>query len=95
MITRIVRMTFLPEKTANFLEIFNHSKEKILAFKGCKQIELLNDIHQSNVFFTHSVWENEDHLEQYRQSELFRNTWAKTKVLFQDKPQAWSLEKKP
>ena len=94
MITRIVRMTFLPEKTDDFLEIFGYSKEKILAFKGCKQVELLKDIHQPNVFFTHSVWENEAHLEQYRQSELFRNTWAKTKVLFQAKPQAWTLEKK-
>ena len=87
-------MTFLPEKTDEFLEIFNHSKDKIRAFKGCKQVELLNDIHQPNVFFTHSVWDNEAYLEQYRQSELFKATWAKTKALFQSAAQAWSLEKK-
>ena len=87
-------MTFLPEKTDEFLEIFNHSKDKIRAFKDCKQIKLLNDIHQPNVFFTHSVWDNEAYLEQYRQSELFRDTWAKTKALFQSAPQAWSLQKK-
>jgi heme-degrading monooxygenase HmoA len=42
--------------------------------------------------FTVSIWESEDDLNAYRNSELFENTWAKTKVLFNDKPEAWSLE---
>lgn len=91
MINRIVKMTFLPGKTGDFIEIFNQSKEKILACDGCKMVDLLNDIHQPNIFFTHSLWEEEAHLEAYRKSELFKNTWAKTKLLFQEKPQAWSL----
>ena len=32
-------------------------------------------------------------LENYRNSALFKNVWAKTKVLFNDKPQAWSVNK--
>jgi len=32
-------------------------------------------------------------LEAYRQSELFKNVWSKTKPLFNDKPQAWSVDK--
>lgn len=42
--------------------------------------------------FTLSHWESEENLEQYRQSELFKSTWAKTKVLFREKAQAWTLE---
>jgi hypothetical protein len=29
-------------------------------------------------------------LEAYRSSELFEQTWAETKILFDDRPQAWS-----
>jgi heme-degrading monooxygenase HmoA len=35
-----------------------------------------------------SFWETEEALELYRSSELFRSTWAKTKLLFDEKPQA-------
>ncbi len=42
--------------------------------------------------FTYSYWESEAHLNTYRHSDLFRETWAKTKVLFADKPEAWSIE---
>ena len=37
-----------------------------------------------------SFLENEEALNAYRHSELFRSTWAKTKVLFAEKPIAFS-----
>ncbi len=43
------------------------------------------------MFFTFSVWTSAEHLDAYRNSELFRTTWARTKALFAEKPQAWSL----
>jgi len=43
--------------------------------------------------YTYSIWENEEALEVYRQSELFQNVWSQTKVLFQGKPQAFSLDR--
>lgn len=90
MIVRIVRMTFVPEKTEAFLEIFNGSKSKIRSFPGCHHLELWQDTSAPEVFTTYSHWENEEALEKYRHSELFKNTWAKTKVLFAAKPVAWS-----
>ncbi len=83
-------MTFLPEKTEDFLAIFNTSKNKIRNFDGCLHLELWQDADNPNVFTTHSHWENAEALENYRQSELFKTTWANTKVLFAEKPQAWS-----
>jgi len=85
-------MTFIPEKTNDFLEIFEASKNKISVCDGCKKVELLRDTEHPNIFFTHSIWENENALENYRNSELFKTTWAKTKILFSEKPQAWSLK---
>ncbi|AFK03267.1 Antibiotic biosynthesis monooxygenase [Emticicia oligotrophica DSM 17448] len=92
MLIRYVRMTFQEDKTEEFQEIFNSSKDKIRAMAGCSHLELLRDINQPNIFMTHSHWESEKALNNYRDSELFRSTWAKTKILFADKPLAFSVE---
>jgi heme-degrading monooxygenase HmoA len=91
MITRIVKLTIQQEKTAEFIALFNDSQSLIKNSEGCKHIELLTDIHQPNVFFTHSRWDSEKHLNLYRNSDLFKNIWPRTKLLFADKPEAWSL----
>ncbi|MFZ4633520.1 MAG: putative quinol monooxygenase [Saprospiraceae bacterium] len=93
MIKRIVKMTFRPEAVDTFLqEVFEHSKSRIRAFPGCRHMELLRHLEQPNVLFTLSFWDGPDELERYRQSELFQATWAKTKVLFAEKAEAWSVE---
>ncbi|MBV6442886.1 MAG: antibiotic biosynthesis monooxygenase [Haliscomenobacteraceae bacterium CHB4] len=93
MIKRIVKMTFREETVATFLhDVFEHSKERIRAFPGCRHMELLRSINQPNVLFTLSFWDDEAALEAYRKSELFQTTWAKTKVLFAEKAEAWSVE---
>ena len=92
MINRIVRMSFQPEKVEDFLKVFESSKMFIAEFNGCNSLKLLQDVNQNNVFFTYSIWENEQCIENYRKSELFSNTWAQTKILFNDKPLAWSTK---
>lgn len=85
-------MRFQPERVEEFLEIFHGSRERIRAFPGCQQVTLYRDKQDPNTFFTYSIWDSEDALEEYRNSDLFRSTWKKTKALFSDKPEAWSLE---
>ena len=94
MLIRIVKMTFAPEKVTGFLNHFNEWKIKIRNMPGCSHLELLNDIHSPNIFFTYSYWDSEMDLNNYRNSELFENVWAKTKVLFVAKPEAWSVIQK-
>jgi quinol monooxygenase YgiN len=84
-------MTFAPEKVSGFMEIFRGSRDKIRAFEGCTHLELLSNSEAPHVLFTLSHWESEEQLNLYRSSELFHSTWEKTKILFQDKPEAWSL----
>lgn len=95
MLIRIVRMTFQEDRVPDFLEIFEQSKAKIRAFEGCRHLELLQDWDRESVFMTYSHWENAEALEKYRQSELFQTTWAKTKILFLDKPLVFSQKKYP
>ena len=92
MLIRYVRMTFREDKTDEFQAIFNASKDKIKAMAGCQYLELLRDINQPNIFMTHSHWNSENDLNNYRDSELFKETWANTKALFAEKPIAFSVE---
>lgn len=94
MIVRIVKMTFLENEVVHFLALFNERKSLIRHFDGCRHLELWQDAGKSNIYFTYSIWDSEEHLNHYRFSELFKDTWLKTKALFADKPQAWSVEQK-
>ena len=92
MITRIVKLTFKEEHLPTFLTIWKESKALIAGFEGCHFVEMFQTKDPSTVCFTYSLWESEDALNAYRHSELFQRTWARTKILFDDKPQAWSTE---
>lgn len=91
MITRIVKLTLQPDKTGEFLTIFNDSKSFILNSEGCNFVQVLKDAQQPHIFFTYSIWDSEEHLNNYRQSEVFENIWKRTKTLFAAKAEAWSL----
>lgn len=93
MIIRIVKLSFHTEHISSFKTIFEESKQKILARKGCHRVEMLQDVTKKNIFFTYSWWDSEEDLNAYRQSILFEGVWNKTKILFNDKPEAWSTEK--
>ena len=93
MIIRIVKMTFQENKTSEFQELFGKYKEKIRASEGVQQLELYRDVNQKNIFFTYSIWDNASHLEAYRRSELFKTVWTKTRSLFSEKAEAWSVDK--
>ena len=94
MIIRVVRMTFKDESVDQFLEIFENSKDKIRSFPGCQHLQLLADAHATNVFSTYSIWEKEDNLNEYRNSELFGSVWPETKRLFAEPPVAHSYIQK-
>lgn len=91
MLIRIVRMDFDPSKVDLFLDLFETVKDKIASFPGCTHLELCKDARENHVYYTFSRWNCEEDLEKYRHSELFQDTWAKTKVLFGGKPLAYSL----
>ena len=88
---RIVRMHFRPDVLPDFMVMFQETQPKIAEMPGCLSVELKQDIDQPHVVYTLSHWESEADLNAYRRSDLFVQTWAKTKAMFQEKPQAFSL----
>ncbi len=93
MILRIVQMSFHPQHIAAFTALFEERKQTIRSFPGCTHLELWQDANNPNIFFTYSNWNSEADLNHYRFSEFFKDTWGKTKALFDAKPQAWSVER--
>lgn len=86
-------MHFHAEHVDNFMTFFNTRKDDILAFEGCQHLELWRDTNDPAIFFTYSIWGSEAHLNRYRYSDFFKDTWAQTRPLFKQKAEAWSLEK--
>ena len=93
MIIRIVKMIFVHDHIDAFNTLFKERMDAIRNFNGCAHLELWQDAAQKNIFFTYSHWETEDHLEQYRRSDFFKDTWSKTKVFFAERAEAWSVIK--
>lgn len=93
MFVRIVKMSFHEENIPAFLENFELMKNHIRNSPGNRFLELYQDKNNPCIFFTYSYWETEDDLENYRKSALFDEVWTFTKKLFNDKPEAWSVNK--
>lgn len=94
MLTRIVKLRITKEKADDFEAIFHQGKETIRDFEGCEYLELwkeLNAPENEVIFMTHSKWIDEKFLNLYRASDFFIETWAKSKLLFCGKPEAWSV----
>ena len=93
MLIRIVKMSFHEENIPAFLGNFEIMKERIRNSPGNRFLELYQDKNNPCIFFTYSYWETENDLENYRKSALFDEVWTFTKKLFNDKPEAWSVDK--
>jgi len=91
MIIRVVKMVFREEEITAFQELFAERQNLIRHFEGCTHLELWQDARHPATFFTYSWWHSEEHLEHYRNSHFFDDTWKKTKEKFAQKPEAWTV----
>lgn len=94
MFVRIVKMSFHSKYIQEFQEMFDEKKALIRNSEGCKLLELYQDKNNPEIFFTYSYWEAEKDLDNYRNSDFFKETWIQTKGYFNNKPEAWSVDKR-
>ena len=92
MITRVVKLSFDPDKIKEFEALFNFNRSAIKSYKGCRDVKLMKNVAQKNCYFTVSSWESEELLNEYRNSPLFEKIWGEAKKYFNAKPEAWTLE---
>jgi heme-degrading monooxygenase HmoA len=86
-------MSFHEENIPAFIENFELMKSQIRNAPGNRFLELYQDKINPEILFTYSYWETEEDLENYRKSALFDEVWTYTKKLFNNKPEAWSVNK--
>lgn len=92
MITRIVKMNVNELDIEKFKLLVQPYQSKILAFKGCVQVDIMRDKKNRTQFFSYSIWESEEALENYRNSKMFREIWAEIKKLLSSPTIAWTVE---
>lgn len=92
MIIRIVKMVFREDEVNSFKILFEERKHMIRNFEGCTHLELWQDKQNPQVFFTYSWWNTVEHLNNYRASHFFDDTWTITKQKFAAKPEAWTVQ---
>lgn len=90
MTTRIVKLEIAPEFCKEFENVFIKHKNQIGSFQGCLGVKLVKEINESGVFFTISQWEDEQSINNYRDSALFGTIWPVVKPWFSNKAMAWS-----
>jgi quinol monooxygenase YgiN len=90
-IIRIVKMIFRKEEIERFERIFSERKDIIRNFPGCRHLEIWQHEKEKNIFFTYSIWQNEEYLDRYRFSPFFKETWELTRSLFSEKAEAWTV----
>jgi len=93
MIIRIVKMSFKEDKVQEFIEDFKNNRDKIMAFDGCELLDLLEVKGDKNIYMTYSYWRDEESLENYRHSDLFKSVWLPTKEKFSERAEAWTMER--
>ena len=91
MITRLVKLSLQIEKAAEFETIFYQSQAHIENFNGCQKTNLFKVTGNQAQYFTISYWDNDQALENYRASALFKDVWSRVKPLFSGKAEAWTL----
>ncbi|MCK5822505.1 MAG: antibiotic biosynthesis monooxygenase [Bacteroidales bacterium] len=92
MITRIIKFKIDTVNTDEFKQFFTLRKNDFSKIEGCKNMEILNDKEDKDVYFMYTIWETEFKLNKYRKSELNKTLWTKLNVWSVKEPQAWTVE---
>lgn len=86
-------MCFHEALLPDFHRLFDAHKQDIRNFPGCQHLELHQDPEDKRIRYTYSHWISSEALNAYRESELFGVIWPATRILFAERPKAFSLEK--
>jgi len=88
-------MTIRSEERERFIQLFEIHREAISSMPGCQSLQIFHDLDSTCVFFTVSNWQTDDHLQQYRNSMVFKSLWPEVKSLFQSSAEAWTVNEIP
>lgn len=92
MIVRLVSLKVDQERVEDFRKFFEGLYAGIKAHQGCLYLQLVRDLEGLGEYFTISVWESLETLDNYRNGPFFKETWPKVKTFLREKAWAQSFE---
>lgn len=93
-IIRVVKLTLKREHQDDFVRFFKEHQSTIEGHEGCHSVELHKTTRDEGVFFTLSLWDSEEALDDYRNSSFFKTIWPQVKLWLSEKTEAYSLIRK-
>jgi len=92
MIKRIVKLTVKNASAkSEFEKIYQVRNPFKNGVKGCTSVKVMQDVNHKDVFYTVSLWDSNDDLEAYRQSDYFAETWPMVKAQLSKRAEAFSM----
>ena len=92
MIKRIVRLTVKDAAAKEaFQEIYRSRNPYKNGVPGCREVKVMQDVNDDDVYYTVSIWDSNDDLEAYRNSDYFAKTWPMVKAQLSKRAEAFSM----
>ncbi len=92
MIVRIVHMFFRPHALEQLMPLIHRQLRNVMSHPGCLAVKLFRDTSDPDHLCTFSIWEDQEALDDYRQSDHFIEVWSTLKSHFAKPPQAYSFK---
>lgn len=89
---RIVKLVFDDKSLSSALELIACASSVVRDTKGCVYMQAHRVNNDPYTVFTYSLWEADEYLEAYRNTDYFKAFWKKLKPLFAERAEAWSLD---
>ena len=92
MIIRKVDLEINKESLKDFETIFTERNPYLNKVEGCHRVELVKNPDIEFGYSTISLWDSEETLNNYRNSDYFSQTWKMLKPLFSSKAKATTYD---
>ncbi|NEN24326.1 antibiotic biosynthesis monooxygenase [Cryomorpha ignava] len=90
MVIRIVELHIHRDRLEKAQLLLAEVAPNVRKMDGCSHLNILEGLNNNAHITTYSYWKSEDHLNAYRQSNVFKTFWGEIKPLFAMPARAWS-----
>ncbi len=59
---------------------------------GCMHNDIFRDKNKDNVFYSYTIWNSEEDIEKYLNSQYYKEIWNDLWDYFKIEPQAWKID---
>lgn len=92
MITRITKFQIEPTQRKAFSEFMKQFKDELISADGCRHFDVLRDKNDDLNLFMFMIWDSDEKLEKFRNSDLNKLLIKKIDSFSKGEPSSWTVE---